>query len=169
MRILFWILVAAMSTLYGAMLFWSLPELARLSGGLAIFDLRLSGYSLETARAILTALGYEGQDFYLNIQQRLDTPYPALLGGVLGMAHYRLYPRLWATGFSAVAIAGTCFDYLENAAVAGMLRVGPEALDAAMVATASRWTQLKSSADAIAVLAVLVGLIWAGWRRWRKA
>ncbi|MCP5039258.1 MAG: hypothetical protein GY945_16825 [Rhodobacteraceae bacterium] len=167
MRIFFWVILTAMLAVYGVMLFWSLPQLSNLSGGVAMFDLSPGGYTFEQAHTILDALGYEGRDFYLQVQHRLDTAYPALLALVLILSFWRLYPRFWAIGFSLLAMLAAGFDYLENAAVAVMLRAGPESLSEAMVAVASRWTVLKSTAVSVAMIVLVVGLALAGWRKWQ--
>jgi len=167
MRILFYFSLVAMLAVYSVMLFWSLPHLSAASGGEVMFDLRPGGYNFDQARAILQALGYEGSDFYLHVQHRLDKVYPALLAIVLIGSFWRLYPRIWAAGFSFLALLASGFDYLENAAVAIMLHAGPEGLSEAMVQSANRWTMLKSTAVSAALTALLAGLALAGWRRWR--
>jgi hypothetical protein len=49
------------------------------------------------------------------------------------------------------AIGGMVADYAENAAVAAMLSVAPEAVAAEQIAAASRWTVLKSLGATIAM------------------
>jgi hypothetical protein len=115
------------------------------------------------ARALVAALGVEGRAFYLNVQHRLDTAYPALLVVVLALA-FRLLARGWmAWALTTIAVLAAAFDYLENWAVAVLLRAGPEAITDAMVESASRWTLLKSAAASMAFVALVVLLLRAGW------
>jgi len=58
------------------------------------------------------------------------------------------------------ALAGTAFDYLENAAVAEMLRIDPDLLTPVMVENASGWTFLKAMSHMVAMIGLLIlGLI----------
>lgn len=158
--------LAAMLAVYAAMMFWSLPHLSQLAGGEPMFDLRPSGYDFETAIQIVTALGEEGREFYLRTQQRLDMLFPILEFVVLLLSYLWLFPRGWAAGFSLLALAGTSFDHLENAAVAVMLKAG-EALTPAMVEIASRWSILKTGFVTLSLMALIAGFLRLGWRRWR--
>ncbi len=168
MRWIFWPLLAAMTGIYLTMLLWSLPHLSTMAGGLTMFDLRPGGYSLDEARAVLSALGSEGREFYSEIQQPLDTAFPSLMAIVLSLSLIWLFPRVLALVLSAFAVAGAVFDYLENSVVAVMLSVGPDGLSEAMVTAASRWTVLKSGAVGVVQIALLIGLVLAGWRKWQN-
>lgn len=160
---LFWGLLALTLGVYLVMVGWSLPKIAGMAGGLAPFDMRPLGYGAAEARAFLAALGDEGRGFYLDVQQRLDMAYPGLLAMVLVWALARLYRGLPALALQALAVLGSAADYLENHAVAALLRQGTAASDA-MIAAASRWTVLKSGADTLVFAAILIGLA-AAWRR----
>ena len=166
---LYWLLVAVMAAIYLVMVAWSLPYLKMLGGDPA-FDLRPGGYAFAEARDFIAALGSEGRGFYLNVQHRLDLVYPALLGAVLVIALVKLAPRRIGWLLAAVAVAGSVFDYLENHAVSVMLRAGTDGLTAEMVASASRWTVLKSAFSALAMTALLALLVLKGiaWLRTRK-
>ncbi len=164
---LLWFALAAMLTVYLAMLLWSLPHLAVLAGGAKMFDLRPTGYDLATATALIGALGAEGQGFYLTVQQGFDTAFPMLKAVVLILAFFRLYPARLAAPLGLIALATSLFDELENAAVAVMLRAGAEGLTAEMVTSASHWTQVKSAGDTLLMVLLLIGLAWGLWRRWR--
>ena len=163
-----WILFAVTLTVYGVIVGWSLPVISHAAGGLTPFDLRPTGYSFEEAKAFLTALSADGQAFYLGVQQKLDALYPALIGATLFFAIYLLAPaRLgyWRWVLALMAIPGTVFDYLENAAVAGMLNLGPDQLTPDVVVAASRWTVGKSAASTVASVVLLILLIWWAVRR----
>ena len=166
MRLIFWMMFIAMAGVYLAMALWSIPKIAADTGGLLAFDLRPMGYSFVEAQAFLAALSDGGRVFYLNVQHMLDSAYPALMAVVLVMAFNHLFAGWlrWAT--IVLALAGAGFDYMENAAVAVMLRAG-DGLSEATVATASQWTVLKSGAVTLALLALIVGLILK-WRMNKK-
>ncbi len=167
MRLIFWLMFTVMTGVYLVMAVWSIPKIVADASGLLAFDMRPMGYSFDEARAFIAALSDQGRAFYLNVQQMLDSAYPALFAVVMVMAFSHLF-----TGWSrwvamALALAGAGFDYMENAAVAVMLRAG-DGLTEAMVATASRWTVLKSGAVTLALLALIAGLVMA-WLARRKA
>ncbi len=162
----FWIALAVTGVLYGAMLVLTLPELLAGPERLRPFDARPFGYDLAEARAYLAALDAEGRALYLGLQRALDTAFPAANAVTLALAAMLLF-RGWARGVLLVLIIGlTASDYAENAAVAEMLRTGPEDLDAAQVGRASLWTVLKSVGTMIVWVALLVGLVraWKGKR-----
>jgi hypothetical protein len=159
----FWVFFTLAMAVYLTMILWSLPHLQQTAGGRVVFDLRPMGYQPTEARALVTALGEEGRAYYLNVQQRLDTAYPALLAVVLALA-FRLLARGWLVwALTAFAVLATVFDYLENGAVAVLLRAGPEAITDTMVESASRWTLLKSATATVAFVALVVLLLRAGW------
>jgi len=144
------------------MFFWSTPVLERMSGGLAIFDLRLTGYNLGEAKQLLTALGSDGIRFYLNVQQMLDTAFPALLGTTLALAIILLTPpRLgrWRYGLALIGVAGMVFDYMENAALRLLLLAGPDNINQQIVALASAASINKTVLDALAMAIVVVLLL----------
>jgi hypothetical protein len=146
------------------MIFWSLPKLSQFAGGDLAFDLRPAGYSFEEAKIFIGALGPDGIDFYIEVQQRLDSVYPALLaivlvGGLLGLDF-----KGWGWIFSVFAIAGSVFDYMENAAVRVMLQIGPDGLTYEMAEQASGWTLLKSISATIAMGGLLILVLIALYR-----
>ncbi len=168
MRLIFWMMFAVMLGVYLVMVLWSLPLIAMDAGGLPAFDMRPTGYSYDEAQAFLAALSPDGRAFYLDVQQWLDTAYPALLGVTLVMAFGVLFRGVLRWAAIVFALAGAVFDYLENAAVAEMLRVGSEGVTPDMVATASRWTLLKSGAVTLAMLMLVAALAMLVWRRVRR-
>ena len=164
-RIAFWILAATTLTVYAAMLGWSLPTIAAAAGGLPPFDMRPSGYSFADARQFIAALKPDATTFYLDVQQRLDIAYPALVALTLFFSLAALLPRRlgWVRfALAAPTVLIAAFDYLENHAIAAMLKAGVLELTQVMVAEASRWTMLKSTASAVAMSALLVLLLWRG-------
>ncbi len=161
MKHLAWLVLAATGTAYAAIMLWSLPHLSALSGGLAMFDMRPFGYGYEAAHAILTALGEKGREFYLNVQQRLDTVFPPFAAASFVICFHALYrTRRWrVVVLSVVAILGAAFDLAENAAVEGLLHTGPSALSFAQVKWASAMTTSKSALNALSFIALLPGLV----------
>lgn len=162
----FWLLLAATLALYLVIVLWSLPRIAGQAAGLAPFDMRPLGYAAQEARAFLTALTTQGRDWYLGTQHRLDLAYPALLAATLALPFTLLArsPALRAAlVLLAVAVAG--FDWLENHAVAGLLRTDPAAVTDDQIAAAARWTLAKSLATTAAFTAVLALALAALIRR----
>lgn len=158
-RIAFWILFAVTMAVYGTMVLWSLPRISSAAGGLAPFDMRPTGYTFIEAQAFLNALQPEAVEFYLNVQERLDFAYPALLAITLFFAIAALLPRrlgAWLWLIALVAIPGSIFDYFENAAVSAILVAGHDGLTLQLVETASRWTVLKSGFSTVAMVTLLV-------------
>jgi hypothetical protein len=49
-------------------------------------------------------------------------------------------------------------DYLENAALAAMLRAGPDAMTPEMADAASSWTTMKWSFAALGLVTLVIGL-----------
>jgi hypothetical protein len=54
-------LLVASGFLWAIMFFGSLAHLSRLAGGLKPFDIELTGYSYDEARAFLNAIGDQGR------------------------------------------------------------------------------------------------------------
>lgn len=160
-RIAFWVLLAVTVGLYLVMLNITLPAISDQAGGLEAFDLRPIGYSYADAQAFLTALTPQGADFYLSVQHLLDSIYPALLAITLFFAIVMISPKRlggWRWIIALIAIPGSIFDYLENAAVSGMIAVGPGGITEAEVARASLWTLLKSGFTTVALVVLLIML-----------
>ncbi len=158
-KLLFWLLVAATGALYAAMAVWSLPRISDAAGGLMPFDLRPFGYNETEAREFLRRLSDDGRAFYLTVQHRLDLAFPALLAATLVWTAFRLPPSGWRAVrwvLIGAAVGGMVADYLENAAVAAMLSAAPDAVAVEQIATASRWTLLKSLG---ATLAMSLGVV----------
>ena len=164
----YWVVVAATVANYLIMILWSLPQVSEMAGGGVPFDMRPGGYSLDDALEFLIAITDTGRDFYLNTQQLLDSFYPTLFAATVAIALTHLLPRYWGWALATIAILAGGFDYLENSAVAAMLRVEPDALTQAMVSTASNWTLAKSVSTTIASLALLIVLCIKGFA-WLKS
>jgi hypothetical protein len=157
---------------YMTMLLWSLPTIAAQAGGLMPFDVRPTGYTSSEARAFLAALSPDGFSLYRDVQLKLDLFYPGLLAATLGMALFRLSPPAWGpwrTALAAVAVPVALFDYLENTAIAAMISLGSEAVSDELIASASRWTILKSATTTAAFVLVIAAA--AAWvlLRWRNS
>ena len=158
----------AMVAVSATMLGWSVPHLAGFGGGQP-FDVRFTGYTHADAVAFLRAIGSEGAAFYAKVQLRLDTAFPLLylvalswlLASILGWAGFAGAGR----GLVAVVIVAvpTLLDFAENAAIAEMLRLGPDAVTPDLVswATACSTTKWVTALEGLAVAAagVLVALV----------
>jgi hypothetical protein len=169
---LFWISLLAAVGVYLTMILWTLPAITAAAGGLAPFDLRPLGYDFGEAQAFLGALPEQGRQLYLDVQQRLDIAYPALLTLVLGLGIALVSPPKfgnWKWLLALTSVPGSLFDYWENMLVRSILNSPPDALDPALVAAASSATVLKSLFTAISMSAFLVlSALWAH-RKWHGA
>lgn len=157
-RVVFWVLLLAALGLYVAMAVWTVPAITRAADGLAPLDTRLLGYSVDEARAFLTALSDEGRRIYLGVQHRMDNAFPVLYGGLLAMAIWRLSgtitPILRAV-LSVFPLIAMSFDYLENARVRALLLADPDTIPPEAIVAANSATLGKTMLGAIAVLTIL--------------
>ena len=135
---------------------------------LEIFDLRTTGYSLNQARILLESLGPQGTDIYKGPQQILDIFYPAFLTTSIILAMYILAPVHWGYRRNLlifVPLPAMTMDYLENALIHIMLKIGPDGITREIVELASNSTVLKFQFYGIAALTT--ALLTAHWA-WRK-
>ena len=170
LRILLIACAVAMVAVSATMLGWSVPHLAGYGGGQP-FDIRFTGYTHAEAIAFLKALGPEGAAFYAKVQLRLDTAFPLLylvalswlLAAILGWAGFVGRGRV-VVAVVIVAVP-TLLDFLENAAIAEMLRLGPDAVPPDLVswATACSTTKWVTALEGLAVAAA--GVVVALARR----
>jgi hypothetical protein len=168
MRTLFWLVIGATLGVCLAMILWSIPRISAAAGGLATFDMRPGGYTLEEARAFLAALSSEGAAFYRRVQLRLDIVYPGLLALATGWAILRLAPRWrFRRWLALVPLPAMAFDWLENASIARMLAAGPERLTAELAARATALSQAKAVASTVALSLLLALCLFAAVRWWR--
>jgi hypothetical protein len=174
-RLMFWGLFGLTLAVYGVMLGWSLPTISGAAGGAVPFDMRPSGYDFADALEFVSALSADGARFYLEVQQKLDITYPALISLTLFFAIAATLPgRLgrWRWLLATCAMPIAIFDYLENHAVARMIEAGPLGLTPELVAEASQWTMIKSNTT-MALMVALLGLLalraaQAAIRLWRS-
>ena len=167
MRLIFWVIFAITMGVYLTMALWSIPYIVSEANGLMPFDLRFIGYGFDDAAFFLEAISDEGRQFYLTVQHSLDGAYPGLMAVTLVMAFKSLFQGVTRYVVSAFAVLAAVFDYLENAAVAGMLNSALIDVTPDVVAIADTWTVLKSATATVAFSAVLVGLVMA-WISKRK-
>ncbi|KEO56433.1 hypothetical protein [Thioclava pacifica] len=165
-QVAFVLLAALTGAVYLAMTLVTLPHLREAAGGLAPFDLRPGGYSAAQARAFLDALDAPARQYYLSVQQRLDLVFPALEAVTLIFAFRALATGWLAVGLSVMAGLGAVFDYLENHAVAALLRADTVTDD--MIVRASGWTVLKSVAVTLSLTALALLTLRAVYFRMRR-
>lgn len=162
-----WAALAA--ALLAAMGFLAATVLGPEAGGRPAFDIRVTGYGADTARAYLGALSDRGRALYLREMRVLDTLFPAALYLAWRDAVWQAQGPATPWPVRAVALApGLIYllaDLWENAAIAEMLRAGPQALEASAVARASALTVAKWAL--LAVMAVLLAALWTT-RKHRK-
>lgn len=165
----FWFILVAMLAAWSGMNLWSAPKIEELSGGLRLLDMRFTGYDFEDARAFITAIGDEGVAFYLGVQLWIDMIFPPLLGAVLFLFYRWLFPGWPGRIIGTLSLLSIVVDYLENAALATMLRAGADGLTPEMVASASQWTQTKWSLSLIGLATVVAGVVLYLRRSWVEA
>ena len=164
-RLSYLALAAVVLALWALMVTVTGPAITKAAGGLAPFDLRITGYDLAQAQTFLARISAPGQDLYLEAQMRLDTLFPVLLGLFLTWSFVVLYPRLTAALLAGIAMAGAGADLLENARIATLLRA--DTVTGAMVAAASQATVAKWMLDGLALTAFALGLALVLYRRVR--
>lgn len=155
----FWLSFTAAMAIYLTMALWSVPFIVNNASGQVPFDMRPMGYSLAEAARFLGALSDEGRAFYLNVQQKLDIAYPALLGLSLVLGLQLALRRPWGTVFGVVALMATAADYFENYLVAGILQTPVGELDEVTVQVASFLTMSKSVGHMTCFVALLLGAL----------
>ena len=155
----FWFIFAAMLVPWLCMNLWTAPRIEELAGGLRLLEMRPGGYSLDDAKDFVAALGDEGAAHYLDVQLPLDMIFPPLLGAVLFLCYRWLFPGLPGLIIGTVSLTYIVADYLENAAVAAMLRAGADDLTLHMATTANRWTLAKWSLSLVGLVTLMIGIL----------
>jgi hypothetical protein len=79
-------------------------------------------------------------------------------GRVLFLSYRWLFPGWPGLIIGTVSLSSVVVDYLENAALAAMLRAGPDAMTPEMADAASRWTTMKWSFAALGLVTLVIGL-----------
>lgn len=124
------------------------------------FDLRITGYGLQEARAYLEALHPTQVTLYAGPLRWLDTLFP-LLFGLWILVTLRALGRPLVARIALVYVA---LDLAENALIGRMLAQGAEGVSAELVGWASGLTVAKFAAVALALIAIG----HAGLRRWGR-
>ena len=122
-------------------------RLSVLSGGAGPLDMRFS-YTAAQAYATLDAYGPAGREFDLNTELTVDLLYPIIYGLFCSLAILYFRQR-WGPAHPALArlallpFLAVLADYLENAAVIGLLLIYPDRLPplavAASLLTSAKW------------------------------
>ncbi len=154
----FWFFLTAMLAVWLAMNVWTVPKIEDFSGGLRLLDMRLC-YTADEARSFVSELGDEGRALYLGRQFWLDMVFPPLLAAVLFLLYRWLFPGRPGLVIGTLALTSIPVDYLENLAVAAMVRAGSDSITTEMATTASQWTTTKWTLAAVGGLCLVVGLV----------
>lgn len=152
-----WLAFAFCQALYFLMVGVTIPAIESQADGMKVFDLMITGYSLEYARLFLEAMGEQGRHLYMTRQIPLDLVFPAVMA-VTGAIFIALFARKKNARLGAlmfIPICGALFDYLENAMVAVMLLSYPAA-HSAVVKLSSIFTVLKFSFDALFIVVIVL-------------
>ncbi len=165
LRVLFWLLFAA-TTVLGLMLaFWAKPQVVFWTDGLMPYDFYLTGYSLETARAIAESITTGGTDAYLSKLIRTDFVYMVLLTSVLIISTIHLTGERKVLRYFGIFFSLTylVLDIAENVTVMKILNTVPEKLSDALLIRANCLTVSKYSAGGAVLLLLAFALL-----RYRK-
>ena len=142
---------ALSAVLLGVMDLFLLPAIERAAGGLRCFDLQLSGYDFETARAFVQALSAQGRQLYLFAQLPVDCVFLVAYTVFFVLALKKLSaPRAMFVWPAALAVCDLC----ENCCTAVLL-CGFDRLSPATVAVFGKVTGFKS----LMMYAVFVALV----------
>ncbi len=108
--------------IYSIMLEVTIPHLVAESNGMAIFDMRPLGYSVEEAMRLIKQMSSSGIDYYRVVQLPLDFVYPVLLGafGAMSLGYFSKWVRIYNV-YYVLPVMVTLFDYLENFGIYLML------------------------------------------------
>lgn len=166
---IFWPILLATLAAWLGMNLWSLPKIEELAGGLRLLDMRFTGYSFEDVQDFLAAIGDEGTALYLGPQFWLDMIFPPLLGAVLFMIYRWLFPGLRGLIIGAVSLTYVATDFLENLAIAALLRAGVAGLTPEMAATAHFWTTAKWSLAVVGLAFLVIGIGLRLRRKWTES
>ncbi len=155
--------IALGTVVYLMMVLGPLAELEQITGSKP-FDLRPGGYSHDSARDLINALGQEGSRIYLWRQIPLDTVYPALFaisvaGSINWLSGRFAAPfRRWFRAAATAAYFAAFADYVENAMIVAMLTTGSD-LSPSLTQIASAATIFKSVLTTLSVVALLLAAI----------
>ena len=163
---IFWAILAAMLASWLAMNLWTNPRIEALAGGFRLLDMRFTGYSFAEAQAFIAAIGDEGRALYLGPQMWLDYIFPPLMAAVLFLTYRWLFPGWPGLVIGTLSLSSFVVDWLENMAIAAMLRAGPDGMTPEMAEAASGWTTVKWSLALLGGVALVVGFALRLRRRW---
>jgi hypothetical protein len=141
--------------LFGYSFLIVMPQLQQLSGGLAVPDTLVTGYSTEYARQLRTAIGGEGAAQYNYWHKTADTIFPLLFGFTwLLLIGQQLRGRALRWLCWAPVLLYVIADLAENLAVDAMLATDP----AGDAGWASFLTVAKSMLFGLSIAAALVAV-----------
>ena len=155
---IFWFFFAAMLVPWLCMNLWTAPRIEDLAGGRRLLEMRLTGYSFDDAQDFVAAIGDEGARLYLDVQLWLDMVFPPLLGAVLFYGYRWLFPGLPGLVIGTVSLGSIAVDYLENAAVAAMLRAGADGMTPQIATVANQWTTTKWGMALVGTVTLIIGI-----------
>ena len=153
---------------YLLMLLHTIPGVESYAPEMKIFDLSPSGYSYDYAINLLSTLGNDGREEYLNTQLPLDFIYPALFSISSFLLLAWLFSKRNDKGsrifyFCFVPIIAGIFDYLENIQIVLMILNYPD-ITRAQVILSSAFTIAKSGLTSLFFLILFFAIIrlWVG-------
>jgi hypothetical protein len=142
--------------IYTVMITYTLPQIKLESGGLEVFDMRPTGYTVEEGKLILDNITEKGLFIYRYIQLPLDFLYPMFLflftfnlWSVL-LKGNRFYEFRWLTVFIMI------FDYLENMGIYWILQQ-----QSALAIRVTNWMSiLKAMSTTVVMTLILLSVVY---------
>lgn len=116
----------ASAFLFGYSFLLVMPQFSQLTGGLAMPDTLIGGYSTEYVQQVRSAFGEDGAGQYNYWHKTADTIFPLLFGFTwLILLGQQIRRRLWRWLAWAVVVLYVAADLGENFAVDAMLATDP--------------------------------------------
>lgn len=149
----FWVLLVVTLVVYGLLVGWAGQDMIAMTNGAPIPDLRVTGYSADDIRALLTGAEPGFAEAYGRISRTWDVAVPILFALTFGYG-------IWLGGgawrwFALVPVVMGLSDLTENALVTNSLLAGPDALDPGTIARASAATMTKWALLPVSILLLL--------------
>ena len=156
--------------IYFIMLLYTIPQVTEYAPGMKLFDLSPTGYSIEYANELLTALGSDGRGMYLYRQLPLDFVYPGLFAISCSLLLSWLFLKSQNKSskifyFCFVPVVAGLFDYLENICFIQLLTSYPKISDIS-VSLASTMTIVKSGLTTVFFVLLIIGWVLFLKQKW---
>ncbi len=150
-------------SIFAIMIFYTIPKLTSLSGGMKILDLMPTGYNTDYILLLFEKLGIAGRTLYLTQQLALDMIYPLLFAISFSLMLCYIFkkalsPQSFAQKLTILPLFAGLFDYGENICTIAMLSLYPK-IPEMLAFTGSSFTLLKSLTSTIFFTLLIFALL----------